>query len=58
MRGSEIQDRIASKAAQSGGLGGYREAILQSERERNLGQRLDDIQAKDKTERLIWLCNN
>lgn len=47
MRGSAIQgDQIASKAAQSGGLGGYREAILQSERERNLGQRLDDIQAK------------
>ena len=47
MRGSEIQaDQIASKAAQSGGLGGYREAIMQAERERNLGQRLDDIQAK------------
>ena len=47
MRGSAIQgNQIASKAAQSGGLGGYREAIMQSERERNLGQRLDDIQAK------------
>ena len=59
MRGSEIQaDQIASKATQSGGLGGYREAIMQSERERNLGQRLDDIQTKDKIEHLIWLCNN
>ena len=41
-----LGNQIASKAAQSGGLGGYREAIMQSERERNLGQRLDDIQAK------------
>ena len=47
VRGSEIMgDQISSKAAQSGGLGGYREAIMQSERERNLGQRLDDIQSK------------
>jgi len=47
IRDSAIRgEDIASKAAQSGGLGGYREAILQSERERNLGQRLDDIQAK------------
>tara|TARA_Y100000114_G_scaffold32779_2_gene28150 strand:- start:577 stop:1614 length:1038 start_codon:yes stop_codon:yes gene_type:complete len=37
---------IASKAATSGGLGGYREAIMQAERERNLGQRLSDIQTK------------
>tara|TARA_Y100001935_G_scaffold243228_1_gene234417 strand:- start:688 stop:1644 length:957 start_codon:yes stop_codon:yes gene_type:complete len=41
-----LGNQIASKAAQSGGLGGYREAIMQSERERNLGQRLDDIQTK------------
>mgnify|MGYP003138036953 CR=1 FL=1 len=46
-RGSEIEgERIAQQAAQAGGLGGYREAILQAERERNLGQRLDDIQTK------------
>ena len=34
------------KLVQSGGLGGYREAILQAERERNLGQRLGDIEAR------------
>ena len=46
-RGSEIEgERIAQQAAQAGGLGGYREAILQAERERNLGQRLDDIQTR------------
>ena len=41
-----IGDKTADSAAMSGGLGGYREAILQAERERNLGQQLDDIQAK------------
>ena len=47
IRDSAIRGQdIASKAATTGGLGGYREAILQGERERNLGQRLDDIQAK------------
>ena len=46
-RGSEIQaDKISDAAAMSGGLGGYREAILQAERERNLGQRLDDLQTR------------
>ena len=35
---------IADAATVQGGLGGYREAIQQAERERNLGQRLDDIQ--------------
>tara|TARA_R110000772_G_scaffold23371_5_gene62561 strand:- start:117 stop:1175 length:1059 start_codon:yes stop_codon:yes gene_type:complete len=35
---------IADAATAQGGLGGYREAIQQGERERNLGQRLDDIQ--------------
>ena len=39
---SKIQDA----ASASGGLGGYREAIMQSERERNLGQQLGDIQQK------------
>lgn len=46
-RGSEIQaDKISDAAAMAGGLGGYREAILQAERERNLGQRLDDLQTR------------
>jgi hypothetical protein len=39
-------EQIGSQAAQAGGLGGYREAILQAERERNLGQQLGDIQAR------------
>ena len=39
-------NRISDKATQSGGLGGYRDAIMQSERQRNLGTQLDDIQAK------------
>tara|TARA_R100001126_G_scaffold6367_1_gene3605 strand:- start:341 stop:2044 length:1704 start_codon:yes stop_codon:yes gene_type:complete len=39
---SKIQDA----ATASGGLGGYREAIMQAERERNLGQQLDDIQQR------------
>ena len=41
-----LSNQIGSKAALSGGLGGYREAIMQSERERNLGDRLGDIQTK------------
>ena len=46
-RASDITgEQIESRAAQSGGLGGYREAILQAERERNLGQRLGDIEAR------------
>ena len=36
---------IAQQAAQSGGLGGYREAIMQSERQGDLSQQLQDIQA-------------
>ena len=38
--------RNQDAAAASGGLGGYREAIMQSERQRNLGTQLGDIQAK------------
>ena len=38
--------RNQDAAAASGGLGGYREAIMQAERQRNLGQQLGDIQAK------------
>jgi len=39
-------DKISDAATKAGGLGGYREAIMQAERERNLGQQMDDIQAK------------
>ena len=46
-RSSDITgEQIESQAAQAGGLGGYREAILQAERERNLGQQLGDIEAR------------
>jgi hypothetical protein len=46
-RQSEMRgDQYADAATRSGGLGGYREAIMQSERERNLGQQMDDIQMK------------
>ena len=47
VRQSDIQgDQIAGQAAQAGGLGGYREAIMQAERQRNLNQQLGDIQAQ------------
>ena len=47
MRQSDIMGkRIGDAATVQGGLGGYREAIQQAERERNLGQRLGDIQTK------------
>ena len=46
-RQSDIQAAGTSQqAAQAGGLGGYREAIMQAERERNLGQQLGDIQTR------------
>jgi len=35
-----------AKATQAGAFGGYRDAIERSERERNLGQQMNDIQAK------------
>lgn len=41
-----LGDRYADAATKSGGLGGYREAIMQAERERNLGTKMDDIQAR------------
>ena len=45
VRQSEKASRkIQDAAAVSGGLGGYREAIMQAERERGLGQQLGDIQ--------------
>ena len=43
-RQSAIQSRdIRDKAVGSGGLGGYREAIMQSERQRDLNRQLSDI---------------
>ena len=43
---SEAQQKeIAQQSAMAGGLGGYREAIMQAERERNLSNQLQDIQA-------------
>ena len=46
-RQSDIQGQgQQAKATQAGAFGGYREAIERSERERNLGQQLDDIQAR------------
>ena len=45
IRDSDIMSQnISLDAAGSGSLGGYREAIMQAERERNLGQNLSDIQ--------------
>ena len=41
-----LGDQTADAATQAGGLGGYREAIMQSERQRNLTQQLGDIQAQ------------
>jgi len=46
-RSSDIQGaKLGLDAARSGSLGGYREAIMQSERERNLGQQLSDLQMR------------
>ena len=46
-RQSDIMgSQIGQQAAQTGGMGGYREAIMQAERERNLGQQLGDIQTR------------
>jgi hypothetical protein len=45
-RQSEIMEQqIGTQAAGAGSLGGYREAIMQSERQRNLEDQLGDIQA-------------
>jgi hypothetical protein len=50
-RASEIQgNRIADQASMAGGLGGYREAIMQAERQRNLNQQMDDIQMRGSSE--------
>jgi len=46
-RASDIMGKgIEDQATAAGSLGGYREAILQAERQRNLGQQLGDIQAR------------
>ena len=46
-RQSDIMGKgIGDQATAQGGLGGYREAIVQAERERNLGQQLGDIQTR------------
>ena len=46
-RQSEIMGKgIGDQATAQGGLGGYREAIQQSERERNLAQQMGDIQTR------------
>lgn len=46
-RQSEMsREDIMDQATAAGALGGYREAIMQSERERNLGQLLSDIEAR------------
>jgi hypothetical protein len=42
MAAAQMQD----SAAKSGGLGGFREAIMQAERQRNLGQQMGDIQMR------------
>ena len=41
-----MSNRVADAATKSGGLGGYRDAIMQAERQRNLGTQLGDIQTK------------
>ena len=46
-RQSDISGRdLSLGAAQAGSLGGYREGIMQAERERNLAQQLGDIQMR------------
>ena len=51
---SEIAaNQIAAQAAMSGGLGGYREGVMQSERERNLGEQLQDIQSRGDMENYL-----
>ena len=46
-------NQIAAQAAMSGGLGGYREGVMQSERERNLGTHLGEIQARGDMENYL-----
>ena len=46
-------NQIAAQATMAGGLGGYREGIMQSERERNLGTQLGEIQARGDMENYL-----
>jgi len=47
MRDADIRQRDTGLgAASAGSLGGYREGIIRSETERDLGQRLDDLQTQ------------
>ena len=46
-------NQIAAQAAMSGGLGGYREGVMQSERERNLGTQLGEIQSRGDIENYL-----
>ena len=46
-------NQIAAQAAMSGGLGGYREGVMQSERERNLGTQLGEIQSRGDMENYL-----
>tara|TARA_R100000900_G_scaffold135743_2_gene113451 strand:- start:140 stop:2602 length:2463 start_codon:yes stop_codon:yes gene_type:complete len=46
-RVADVQEqRLGAQAAQAGAFGGSRAAILEAERQRNLGQQLDDIEAR------------
>lgn len=46
-RAADVQGaNIGQQAAAAGGLGGYREAIMQSELQRNTAQQLQDIQSR------------
>ena len=47
---ARASNEIGAQAAMAGGLGGYREGIMQSERERNLGTQLGDIQSRGDME--------
>jgi len=46
-------NQIAAQATMSGGLGGYREGVMQSERERNLGTQLGEIQSRGDMENYL-----
>ena len=46
-------NQIAAQATMAGGLGGYREGIMQSERERNLGTQLGEIQSRGDMENYL-----
>ena len=50
---ARASNEIGAQAAMAGGLGGYREGIMQSERERNLGTQLQDIQSAGDMENFL-----